>query len=733
MLKEWKVSAYLRTLWMLLFVIALVFSYTAWSASASAAVGIEYNPFKIRVVDAETGRGIPLVEVSTVNEVVYVTDSAGYVAFFEPGLMGEDVWFELESHGYTHHYESFGAKGTTVKVTPGGSVTFEMERINVAERLYRVTGQGIYKDSVILGEPVPIHDPLLGAGKVMGQDTVQTIEYNGKLYWFWGDTDKPNHALGNFRTTGATSELPGEGGLDPDAGVNLTYFTDDEGTTKKLVPQHEGDGNLFWVSGPMTTKDANGQEKLLIKYSNLHGLDNEVASGILIWNDENEEFSDRIPFDMNQRWKHPDGQSTLYVDNGVEYWLFNQPWPVKRVKNTYEDMTNMNSYESFTPLAPGTQYNGASTELNRDGDGNLVWEWRKDTPAITQQQEAELIGFGKMTADEARFQLKGVDTGETVLNHTGSVKWNEYRQVWTNIIEQREGSTSLLGEIWYAEAPSPTGPWKLAKKIITHDGTDFYNVARHSYFDKDNGRVIYFEGTYVAMFGNVGNPTPYYDYNQIMYKLDLSDPRLASVQLDPNEEPGGEEPAAILTGPAAVNAGQSFDAVYKVDGVEHNVFAQDVTFTYDPAKLEYVSATPSDDDVAIVEEDEAAPGQLRFIIVNLDGNANRDTLKLQFKALATGETVTTSVALTGATLADENGNEFELQGATYNVRIDNPQGSGDLNHDERISVGDLAVAASAYGKNASSPDWEQVKKADLNNDGKVDILDLAELARQIFQ
>ncbi|MFB9280247.1 hypothetical protein ACFFT4_35290 [Cohnella cellulosilytica] len=519
-----------RTLFLLFVVTAFVL---AGSSPASVNAGaIAYNPFKIKVIDADTGRGIPLVELKTTNSIPYVTDSAGYVAFFEPGLMNEDVWFSIESHGYTHNYESFGAKGRTLSVTPGGEATLEMHRVNIAERLYRITGQGIYRDSVMLGLSVPIAQPLLGAGKVMGQDTVQTVEYKGKLYWFWGDTNKPSHALGNFRTTGATSELPANGGLDPDVGVNLSYFVDAEGNTKKMVPQLAGDPNLFWVSGPMTTRDASGAERLLITYSALHGLGDEAASGILIWNDQDEQFSQRVEFDMNQRWKHPDGQSTLYTDNGLEYWLFNEPWPVKRVRNTFASITNMNSYESFTPLQPGTQYAGASTQLNRDGSGNLVWQWRTDTPAITQQQEAELIDLGKMTANEARFQLKGVDTGEDVINHTGSVKWNEYRQVWNNVIEQREG-TSFMGEIWYAEAPSPTGPWTLAKKIVTHDGPDFYNVARHSYFDKNNGREIYFEGTYVAMFGNVGKPTPRYDYNQMMYKLDLSDERLDSVKIAP--------------------------------------------------------------------------------------------------------------------------------------------------------------------------------------------------------
>jgi hypothetical protein len=36
---------------------------------------------EIRVVDAETGRGVPLVELVTVNHLRFVTDNAGRVAF----------------------------------------------------------------------------------------------------------------------------------------------------------------------------------------------------------------------------------------------------------------------------------------------------------------------------------------------------------------------------------------------------------------------------------------------------------------------------------------------------------------------------------------------------------------------------------------------------------------------------------------------------------------------------
>ncbi len=484
---------------------------------------INYEPFTIRVVDSESGRGIPLVQVRTDNQISYYTDSGGYVAFFEPGLMNEDLFFYFNSDGYLYPNESFGFRGTTIRVSPGGEAAVEMDRINIAQRMYRVTGQGIYRDSVLLGIPVPIKEPLLN-GRVMGQDTAQTIEYNGKIYWFWGDTTGPWHPLGNFRTTGATSELPSKGGLEPEKGVDLTYFKREDGFVKEMVPKLPGDPNLVWISGLMTAKDESGKERLIASYSSLEGLDKEVASGVLIWSDLDEQFSERVEFDRNLRWKHPSGQTTLYMDKGAEYWLFCEPWPVLRVRNSFDNIKDVNSYEAFTCLKPGTKYNERNTLLNRDSNGELIWEWRSDPPPITQKQEADMISFGLIKEEEARFQLKDTDTGNQVINHAGSVKWNEYRQCWNNIIEQ-EGGTSLLGEIWYAEAASPTGPWKWAKKIITHDEHDFYNPVRHSFFEKDNGQIIYFEGTYVAMFGS-DEATPLYDYNQIMYKLDLSDSRL---------------------------------------------------------------------------------------------------------------------------------------------------------------------------------------------------------------
>ena len=46
----------------------------------------------------------------------------------------------------------------------------------------------------------------------------------------------------------------------------------------------------------------------------------------------------------------------------------------------------------------------------------------------------------------------------------------------------------------------------------------------------DGSPILIFEGTYTMQFANHPAPTPRYDYNQILYRLDLDDPRLEPAQ-----------------------------------------------------------------------------------------------------------------------------------------------------------------------------------------------------------
>jgi hypothetical protein len=88
------------------------------------------------------------------------------------------------------------------------------------------------------------------------------------------------------------------------------------------------------------------------------------------------------------------------------------------------------------------------------------------------------------------------------------------------------GKPSFLGEVWYAEAKHPTGPFQKAVRVVTHDRQTFYNVCHHGFLDRDGGRLIHFEGTYTSEFSGNHERTPRYNYNQILYRLDLDAPAL---------------------------------------------------------------------------------------------------------------------------------------------------------------------------------------------------------------
>ena len=183
----------------------------------------------------------------------------------------------------------------------------------------------------------------------------------------------------------------------------------------------------------------------------------------------------------------------------------------------------------------GTSSYEAWTCAGKDGprrraDGTLDFVWRKDAPPIESPEEATWLRRGLIKLEECRVTPVDIATNARITLHEGSVCWNPYRQRWVLIAVQQGGKSSFLGEVWYAEATAPTGPWTRAVKIVTHDRYSFYNPTQHPFFDEDGGRRIYFEGTYSFTFSGRKDRTPHYDYNQILYRLDLTDPRLKDAQ-----------------------------------------------------------------------------------------------------------------------------------------------------------------------------------------------------------
>ncbi|TYP79842.1 LamG-like jellyroll fold domain-containing protein [Paenibacillus methanolicus] len=61
-----------------------------------------------------------------------------------------------------------------------------------------------------------------------------------------------------------------------------------------------------------------------------------------------------------------------------------------------------------------------------------------------------------------------------------------------------------------------------------------------------------------------------------------------------------------------------------------------------------------------------------------------------------------------------------------------PVQQGDINEDGKYSIGDLSIAAAHYGKSSADSNWNSIKKSDVTGDGRIDIEDLARIARWIL-
>jgi hypothetical protein len=233
----------------------------------------------------------------------------------------------------------------------------------------------------------------------------------------------------------------------------------------------------------MIVRDPSDAERLVARYDIIGKGQKPIESGLAVFNDTRQEFEGLVVFPMPDPAVGPEGIPPLRVlSGGQEFFYFCTlgPTPVERVRADWKSIQNLGAYEVF------------------DGSG---WARSASRPP-------------------ARQTWLDVETGEPLEAYAG-VHWNAYRKRWIAILQKN------VGEVWYAEADTPTGPWVYATRVATHGNYTYYWPVQHPFFDQDGGRVIYFEGTYTDTFS--GNPviTPRYNYNQLMYRLSLDDPRLS--------------------------------------------------------------------------------------------------------------------------------------------------------------------------------------------------------------
>lgn len=264
---------------------------------------------------------------------------------------------------------------------------------------------------------------------------------------------------------------------------------------------------------------------------------------------------------------------------------------------------------------------------------------------------------------------------------------------------------------------------------------------------------------------------------------------------------------AQLTGPASVVIGESLSLTYSLSNVTSSVYAQDLTVSFDPGQLQFVSVESLFEGVSAIGETDTA-GSIRILAASTGSNSpvtgTMDVLKLNFQTKLIGQTVNSTIHLNNVVVADVYGVEspinsdsafnvqltvpvvdrtelnakitaaqakvdsalisstswgyysqsavdalkVEISNArtiTNNVNTTQPQAdqavinldaalatfAGAVN--TTVSVDDLVLFAKNYRATSDRSDWSSIQMYDFNHDNKLDIIDLAALARTILR
>lgn len=429
----------------------------------------------IKIVEEGSEWPVPLVELRTTHNVRFVSDNAGVIAFDLPELMGRETWFSVKGHGYSVPEDGFGYRGVRLTPMPGSRHTVRVKRQLPAKRLGRITGGGLFGESQRFGMEMDWQDQ-----GILGCDSVQTAVHAGRLYWAWGDTVVPGYPLGLFHMISATTDLQPLDSFAPPVRLRYRYFTDESGRPC-AVAQMPGEGPT-WVSGYVSLPDRDGTSHLVGTYVKIKGFLTAYESGLCVWDGAKDQF-ERFKVLWTKTPEAPDpplcpdGHPVFWTDDTGKAWVFfGDPFPRLRCPATFESWCDPASWQTLNP--------------------------QDAVPAVTGD--------------------------EVITPHRGSMAWNALRKKWVSVFTQLHGKASALGEIWYAEADQPTGPWGPAVKVVTHEQYTFYNPRLHPEFTPEDSPILLFEATYTKQFSKTSAATPRHDYNQILYRLDLDDPALVS-------------------------------------------------------------------------------------------------------------------------------------------------------------------------------------------------------------
>jgi hypothetical protein len=231
---------------------------------------------------------------------------------------------------------------------------------------------------------------------------------------------------------------------------------------------------------------------MVAKFARLKNLGEVLERGLVVFNDATQSFEPLVRSGVEFLPCSDSGHAFSVDAEGRKYYYFATPFPMAvrmRVRAQWDDVVDANRYEILTALEPKKPAGRRAPRLNL-GEPETPYRWVRFGQLTGGDASAKNSVIEALKGETKDVSLCNMESGKDVSPHGGTVYFNAYRQRWVAVFVQQFGENSFLGDLWYAEADTPVGPWAYARKIATHK-------------------------------------KPRYDYNQLMYRLNLDDPRLA--------------------------------------------------------------------------------------------------------------------------------------------------------------------------------------------------------------
>jgi len=436
--------------------------------------------FGIHVVDEADGRGIPMAIVRMSNGVEHLTDSAGWIRIDEPGLMHSRVRLEIHSPGYRMPARGKDSAAVELQFSTTGDVVVPLVRVDIAQRMYRVTGTGIYRDSELLNREVPLPIGNHAAGLVSAWG-VQRASIGKKVVWCWRQSLLSHGGMTSVSVAGAWSDFPEHGGLDPTQGIHFAYLPAGTEQVHSLLTAE--DPGAIWIEGLTSVPDETGKLNLVAHYIRQGAEGERAEHGIAIWTDE-KRFERIVVLGDEYEWQFPAGQCVT-----------RQPFCHVRCPARLDAVRNPGAFEALSWDTTSHKYT-----------------WQQSRPPMSQREESTWIAEGSIS--QPRTQVRDHNSQKPVPVQESSIEWNPHHRCYVMI------ASSVDGDVWFCESRHLEGPWENAIRIISAEPGRCSSPVQHPFMNQDGGRIIWFETALLD------SGLPRYDRNELMHRLDLDDPRL---------------------------------------------------------------------------------------------------------------------------------------------------------------------------------------------------------------